>query len=126
MNMLERVDAYLQDAGLYDDWISQLQFWNDTGAGTDQFIVLQSNGGTQIRDGLANDFYFSLYVMGKQGQSNVADVMTKCEQIVEYIKTHPLDSCLNYIQLQAPPSRPMLTEERRPVIELMLRVVWGE
>jgi hypothetical protein len=45
VNMLELVDAYLQDAGLYDGWTSQLQFWNDTGDGSEQFIVLQSNGG---------------------------------------------------------------------------------
>lgn len=126
MSMLERVDGYLEDAGLYAGWTSQLQFWNDTGDGTEQFIVLQTNGGTQIRDMLANDFYFSLYVVGKQGQQNVAAVNDKCEEIIEYIKSHPLDNCVNYIQLQAPMSRPALTETKRPVIELLLRVVWGE
>lgn len=126
MNMLERVDAYLEDAGLYAGWISQLQFWDDTGLGTDQFIVLQTNGGTQVRDSLANDFYFSLYVLGQQGQHNVASVNDKCIEIIEYIKRNPLDSCVNYIQLQAPMGRPGLTEEKRPVIELLLRVVWGE
>lgn len=123
MNMLELVDAYLQDAGLYDGWTSQLQFWNDTGDGSEQFIVLQSNGGTQVMDGLGGDFYFSLYVVGKQGQYNVADVDAKSNEIIEYIKTHPIDSCVNYIQLQAPPGRPMLTKEKRPVHELLLRVV---
>ena len=121
--MLELVDAYLQDAGLYDGWTSQLQFWNDTGDGSEQFIVLQSNGGTQVMDGLGGDFYFSLYVVGKHGQYNVADVDAKALEIIEYIKTHPIDSCVNYIQLQAPLGRPMLTEEKRPVHELLLRVV---
>ena len=123
MNTLELVDAYLQDAGLYDGWTSQLQFWNDTGEGDEQFIVLQSNGGTQVMDGLSGDFYFSLYVVGKQGQYNVADVDAKALEIIEYIKTHPIDSCVNYIQLQAPLGRPMLKEEKRPVHELLLRVV---
>lgn len=123
MNMLELVDAYLQDAGLYDGWTSQLQFWNDTGDGNEQFIVLQSNGGTQVMDGLGGDFYFSLYVVGKHGQYNVADVDAKANEIIEYIKTHPIDSCVNYIQLQAPLGRLMLTEEKRPVHELLLRVV---
>lgn len=123
MNMLELVDAYLQDAGLYDGWTSQLQFWNDTGDGNEQFIVLQSNGGTQVMDGLGGDFYFSLYVVGRHGQYNVADVDAKANEIIEYIKTHPIDSCVNYIQLQAPLGRPMLTEESRPVHELLLRVV---
>ncbi len=126
MNMLERVDSYLEDAGLYAGWTSQLQFWMDSGLGDEQFIVLQTNGGTQIRDGLGSDYYLSLYVIGKQGQHNVADVDAKAIEIIEYIKNHPLDSCLNYVQLQAPMPRPMLTEEKRPVIELMLRVVWGE
>lgn len=123
MNMLELVDAYLQDAGLYDGWTSQLQFWDDTGNGNEQFIVLQSNGGTQVTDGLGGDFYFSLYVVGKHGQYNVSDVDTKALEIIEYIKTHPIDSCVNYIQLQASLGRPMLTEEKRPVHELLLRVV---
>lgn len=121
--MLDLVDAYLQDAGLYDGWTSQLQFWNDTGDGNEQFIVLQSNGGTQVMDGLGGDFYFSLYVVGKHGQYNVSDVDAKANEIIEYIKTHPIDSCVNYIQLQAPLGRPMLTEEKRPVHELLLRVV---
>ncbi len=123
MNMLELVDAYLQDAGLYDGWTSQLQFWNDTGDGNEQFIVLQSNGGTQVMNGLGGDFYFSLYVVGKHGQYNVSDVDAKANEIIEYIKTHPIDSCVNYIQLQAPLGRPMLTEEKRTVHELLLRVV---
>lgn len=125
MNMLERVYDYLNDAGLLSGWTAQLQFWNDTEDGNEQFIVLQSNGGTQVRQDLANDFYFSVYIVGKQGQYNVADVDAKANAITEYIKENPLDSCVNYIQLQAPLGRPMLTEEKRPVHELLLRVVWG-
>lgn len=125
-DMLERVDAFLQDAGLYAGWISQLELWVDTGVGEDAFMVLQSNGGTQVRDGLSNDFYFSLYIVGKQGQQNLADTKAKALEVINYIKSNPLDSCLNYIQLQQPLPRPMLTEERRPVYELLLRVVWGE
>lgn len=123
MNMLELVDAYLQDAGLYDGWTPQLQLWNDTGDGNEQFIVLQTNGGTQVMDGLGGDFYFSLHIVGKQGQYNLQDVDAKANEIIEYIKTHPIDSCVNYIQLQAPLGRLMLTEEKRPVHELLLRVV---
>lgn len=125
-DMLERVDDYLSDASLYGDWISNLELWNDTGNPKDKFIVLQSNGGTQVRDGLANDFYFSLYVVGRHGQENVAETKSKALQIIEYIKDHPLDGCLNYIHLQAPLGRPMLTEEKRVVYELLLRVVWGD
>lgn len=126
MNMLERVYDYLNDAGLLTGWTAQLQFWNDTEDGNEQFIVLQSNGGTQVRQDLANDFYFSVYVVGKHGQYNVQDVDAKANEIIEYIKENPLDSCVNYIQLQSPLGRPMLTEEKRPVHELLLRVVWGE
>lgn len=124
-DMLERVDEYLNNAGLYAGWTSQLELWNDTGLGTDRFMVLQSNGGTQVRQSLANDYYFSLYVVGQQGQENVAETKAKALEVIDYIKEHPLDSCLNYVQLQQPLPRPMLTEEKRPVYELMLRVVWG-
>ena len=125
MNMLARVYDYLNDAGLLTGWTAQLQFWNDTEDGNEQFIVLQSNGGTQVRQDLANDFYFSVYIVGKQGQYNFQDVDAKANEIIEYIKSNPLDSYLNYIQMQAPLGRPMLTEEKRPVHELLLRVVWG-
>ena len=40
-DMLELVDQYLSDAGLYDGWTSQLEFWNDTEVGTDRFMVLR-------------------------------------------------------------------------------------
>lgn len=125
-DMLERVDSYLEDAGLYVGWISQLELWNDTGVGTDRFMVLQSNGGTQVRQSLANDYYFSLYVVGQQGQENLAETKAKALEVIDHIKEHPLDSCLNYVQLQQPLGRPLLTEEKRPVYELMLLVVWGD
>lgn len=123
--MLERVYDYLNDAGLLTGWTAQLQFWNDSENGDEQFIVIQSNGGTQVRQDLGNDFYFSVYVVGKQGQYNVSDVDAKANEIIEYIKQNPLDGCLGYIQLQSPLGRPMLTEEKRPVHELLLRVVRG-
>jgi hypothetical protein len=53
-DMLELVDQYLSDAGLYDGWTSQLEFWNDTEVGTDRFMVLQSNGGTNVSKDLRN------------------------------------------------------------------------
>lgn len=125
MNILERVYDYLNDAGLLTGWTAQLQFWNDSENGDEKFIVIQSNGGTQVRQGLGNDFYFSVYVVGKHGQYNVSDVDAKANEIIEYIKQNPLDGCLGYIQLQAPLGRPMLTEEKRPVHELLLLVVRG-
>lgn len=125
MNMLERVYDYLNDAGLLTGWTAQMQFWQDTKNGNEQFLVIQSNGGTQIRDGLGSDYYFSVYVVGKHGTYNVADVDAKANEIIEYIKSHPLDSCLNYVQLMQPLGRPVLSEEKRPIHELMLRVVWG-
>lgn len=125
MNILERVYDYLNGAGLLTGWTAQLQFWNDSENGDEQFIVIQSNGGTQVRQDLGNDFYFSVYVVGKHGQYNVSDVDAKANEIIGYIKQNPLDGCLGYIQLQAPLGRPMLTEEKRPVHELLLRVVRG-
>ena len=114
MNMLELVDAYLHDAGLYDGWTSQLQLWNDTGDGNEQFIVLQSNGGTQVMDDLGGDFYFSLYVVGKQGQYNVADVDEKANEIIEHIKTHIPDDLRSFqrinIRMQIPHAHPDFLE----------------
>lgn len=125
-DMLERVDAFLQDAGLYNGWISQLELWNDTGDGNDRFIVLQSNGGTALRKDLASDYYFDLLIVGRQGLQNLEETKGKALEIISYIKDNPLDSCLNYINLQQPLPKPALTEEKRPVYDLMLRVVWGE
>lgn len=125
MNMLERVYNYLNDAGLLDGWTAQVQLWNDTGVGTDRFLVLKTSGGTGVRQGLSNDFYFKLFVVGQQGQYDAEVVDNKANEIIEYIKENPIDSCLNYIQMQSPLGDMMLTEERRPVHELLLRVVYG-
>lgn len=131
MNMLERVYDYLVSGGIIETtppngWNYQQYIWNDNGVGSDKFIVLQPNGGTQIRDDLGSDYYFSLYVIGNQGNGDIQDVAEKVDEIIDYIKNHPLDSCLGYIQMQGPTPRPMLTEEKRVVFELMLRVVWGD
>lgn len=125
-DMLELVDQYLSDAGLYDGWTSQLEFWNDTEVGTDRFMVLQSNGGTNVSKDLSNDYYFSLYVVGQHGQYNIEETKAKALDVIAYIKDHPVDSCIGMIQLQAPLGRPTLTTEKRPVYELLLRVVFGE
>lgn len=125
-DMLELVDQYLSDAGLYDGWTSQLEFWNDTEVGTDRFMVLQSNGGTNVSKDLSNDYYFSLYVVGQQGQYNIEETKAKALDVIAYIKEHPVDSCIGMIQLQAPLGRPTLTTEKRPAYELLLRVVFGE
>lgn len=125
MNMLERVYDYLNDAGLLTGWTAQVQLWNDTGIGTDRFLVLKTSGGTNMRQGLANDYYFKLFVVGQQGQYDSEVVDDKANEIIEYIKENPLDSCLNYIQMQSPLGDMTLTEEKRPVHELLLRVVWG-
>lgn len=125
-DMLELVDQYLSDAGLYDGWTSQLEFWNDTENGTDRFMVLQSNGGTNVSKDLSNDYYFSLYVVGQQGQYNIEETKAKALDVISYIKEHPVDSCIGMIHLQAPLGRPTLTTEHRPVYELLLRVVFGE
>ena len=124
-DMLELVDQYLSDAGLYDGWTSQLEFWNDSEVGTERFMVLQSNGGTSVSKSLANDYYFSLYVVGQQGQYNIEETKAKALDVISYIKEHPVDSCIGMIQLQAPLGRPTLTTEKRPVYELLLRVVFG-
>jgi len=81
-DMLELVDQYLSDAGLYDGWTSQLEFWNDTEVGTDRFTVLQSNGGTSVSKSLANDYYFSLYVVGQQGQYNIEETKAKALDVI--------------------------------------------
>lgn len=125
-DMLELVNQYLSDAGLYDGWTSQLEFWNDTENGTDRFMVLQSNGGTSVSKDLSNDYYFSLYIVGQQSQYNIEETKAKALDVISYIKEHPVDSCIGMIQLQAPLGRPTLTTEHRPVYELLLRVVFGE
>lgn len=125
-DMLERVDSYLEDAGLYNGWVRQLEMWNDSTDGAARVIVLQSSGGTQVRQGLGNDYYFSLYIVGQQGQYDIEAAKAKALEITSYIKDNPLDSCLNYIQIQTPMQRPFLTEEKRVVYEILLRVVWGD
>ena len=123
MNMLERVDGYLEDAGLYAGWTSQLEIWNDSDSSTDKFIVLQSNGSSPLSDELASDRFFYIHVIGQRGQTDVREAREKAMEIVSYIKNNPIDSCVNFIQMQSDIPRPALTEEKRVVYMLMVRVV---
>ncbi len=121
--MLERVDKYLEDAGLYSGWTPQLEIWNDSDTSTDRFLVLQSNGGTALSKDLGSDKYFYLHVIGKRGQSDVEEARGKALEITNYIVNNPIDSCVNFIQMQGDIPRPALTEEKRVVYMLMFRVV---
>ena len=121
--MLERVDKYLEDAGLYSGWTPQLEIWNDSDTSTDRFLVLQSNGGTALSKDLGSDKYFYLHVIGKRGQADVEEARGKALEITDYIVNNPIDSCVNFIQMQGDIPRPALTEEKRVVYMLMFRVV---
>lgn len=126
INMLDRVDAWLEDSGLASGWIYQVPFWNDTGAATDRFIVLQPNGGSAMSPELGNDYYYLIWVVGQQGQTDTKSVLDKCYEVMNYISSNPKDSCLGELRLQTPMPTPVLTEEKRVVCQVAFRLIFGE
>lgn len=62
IDMTDHLTAYLKDAGLTDGFKVQAMFWRDTGKAADKFIVVQPGGGTIVTDGLANDYFMSVWV----------------------------------------------------------------
>lgn len=122
-DMLEILGDYLNDGGLLNEWTWQYELWIDSKKQKDQFIVIQSNGGTEISKGLGNDFYFSVYVIGKVGVENLEDVKAKAMNIIHYIENNPINNRIGTIHMQSPLGRPTLTEEKRVVYELLIRCV---
>lgn len=122
-DMLEILGDYLNDGGLLNEWTWQYELWIDSKKPKEQFIVIQSNGGTAISNGLGNDFYFSVYVIGKVGVENLEDVKDKAMNIIHYIESNPINNCIGTIHMQSPLGRPTLTEEKRVVYELLIRCV---
>lgn len=125
MSMVDAVDSYLDSAGIYTGWQAQLQLWRDTDVANDRFIVLQTSGGTPLTPGLGADYYFSIFVIGRRGMPDIQECGDKANEIIEHIKNNGVDKCLGHIQMQSPLGQPSLTEEKRVVYELLVRVVRG-
>lgn len=123
IDMIKMIEAYLNDGGVIGDWKCHYELWLDDERAKSQFIVIQSNGGTAISKGLGNDFYFSIYVIGKVGVENIEDVKAKAMDIINYIENNPINNCIGTIHMQSPLGRPTLTEEKRVVYELLVRCV---
>lgn len=126
IDMTDRLTAYLKDAGLTDGYKVQVMFWRDTGKATDKFIVVQPGGGTIVTDGLANDYFMSVWIVGAQGGEDMAQVIARSREVMEYIKAHQIDSCLGSVNLMQPMPTPTQTGEKRVAMLISLRIRYGE
>lgn len=126
IDMTDRLTAYLKDAGLTDGFKFQAMFWRDTGKAADKFIVVQPGGGTIVTADLSNDYFMSVWVLGAQGGEDMAQVISRSREIMQYVKDHQIDSCLGSVNLLNTFPRPVQTEEKRVAIEISLRIRYGE
>ncbi|ELY3999356.1 hypothetical protein SMY30_003987 [Cronobacter sakazakii] len=123
--MHTRVRNYFMNAGLTDGFKVQLLMWTDSGTESDRFMVFRPNGGSNIRNGLGNEQYILVDVIGAKGGNAFVD--ERVQQIVDYVQQNPMtDDCVGYLQNMGSMSAPVLTTEGRLVYRLQFVATYGE
>ncbi|ELY2861538.1 hypothetical protein SMC83_004049 [Cronobacter sakazakii] len=123
--MHTRVRNYFMNAGLTDGFKVQLLMWTDSGTESDRFMVFRPNGGSNIRNGLSNEQYILVDVIG--AKSGNAFVDERVQQIVDYVQQNPMtDDCVGYLQNMGAMPAPVLTTEGRLVYRLQFVATYGE
>ncbi|ELQ6126756.1 hypothetical protein R2255_003790 [Cronobacter dublinensis] len=123
--MHTRVRNYFVNAGLTDGFKVQLLMWTDSGTESDRFMVFRPNGGSNIRNGLSNEQYILVDVIGAKGGNAFVD--EHVQQIVDYVQQNPMiDDCVGYLQNMGAMPSPVLTTEGRLVYRLQFVATYGE
>ncbi|NCH41776.1 phage tail termination protein [Cronobacter sakazakii] len=123
--MHTRVRNYFINAGLTDGFKVQLLMWTDSGTESDRFMVFSPNGGSNIRNGLGNEQYILVDVIGAKGGNAFVD--ERVQQIVDYVQQNPMtDDCVGYLQNMGAMPGPVLTTEGRLVYRLQFVATYGE
>lgn len=123
--MHTRVRNYFVNAGLTDGFKVQLLMWTDSGTESDRFMVFRPNGGSNIRNGLGNEQYILVDVIGAKGGTAFVD--ERVQQIVNYVQQNPMtDDCVGYLQNMGAMPSPVLTTEGRLVYRLQFVATYGE
>ncbi|WP_105624952.1 phage tail termination protein [Cronobacter malonaticus] len=123
--MHTRVRNYFMNAGLTDGFKVQLLMWTDSGTESDQFMVFRPNGGSNIRNGLGNEQYILVDVIGAKGGNAFVD--ERVQRIVDYVQQNPMtDDCVGYLQNMGAMPAPVLTTEGRLVYRLQFVATYGE
>ncbi|EPR9084334.1 phage tail termination protein [Cronobacter dublinensis] len=123
--MHTRVRNYFVNAGLTDGFKVQLLMWTDSGTESDRFMVFRPNGGSNIRNGLSNEQYILVDVIGAKGGNAFVD--ERVQQIVDYVQQNPMtDDCVGYLQNMGAMPSPVLTTEGRLVYRLQFVATYGE
>ncbi|EOI5799755.1 hypothetical protein ACMS1M_003933 [Cronobacter dublinensis] len=123
--MHTRVRNYFMNAGLTDGFKVHLLMWTDSGTESDRFMVFRPNGGSNIRNGLSNEQYILVDVIGAKGGNAFVD--ERVQQIVDYVQQNPMtDDCVGYLQNMGAMPSPVLTTEGRLVYRLQFVATYGE
>ncbi|EOC0030458.1 hypothetical protein ACI0X8_001081 [Cronobacter sakazakii] len=123
--MHTRVRNYFMNAGLTDGFKVQLLMWTDSGTESDRFMVFRPNGGSNIRNGLGNEQYILVEVIGAKGGNAFVD--ERVQRIVDYVQQNPMtDDCVGYLQNMGAMPAPFLTTEGRLVYRLQFVATYGE
>ncbi|ELY3756567.1 hypothetical protein SMX79_002721 [Cronobacter sakazakii] len=123
--MHTRVRNYFMNAGLTDGFKVQLLMWTDSGTESDRFMVFRPNGGSNIRNGLGNEQYILVDVIGPKGGNAFVD--ERVQQIVDYVQQNPMtDDCVGYLQNMGAMPAPVLTTDGRLVYRLQFVATYGE
>lgn len=122
--MYQRVSDLLEGAGLFSGFTIQRRFWDDTGKGSDRFIVIRPNGGSAVDRDMASDHYVMLDVISAvSGDYVKAEAVTQA--IIDWVQQNPLNPCVGQISNMGGMPSPILTAEKRMVWRLQFSCLYG-
>lgn len=112
---------YIVASELVTNYTLQMHFWADTGKPKDKFVVIQTNGGSALRDGLGADYFMILTVIGDKNEFKV--IGEKANELIQYITNNPKSDCLSLVEASGGLPAPILTEEGRIVFRIPIRII---
>lgn len=123
--MIEKLKQWIIDNNLDEGMTLQMYLWSESDPvkKTEEFIVIQPNGGGTPDLGLGSDKYALISIIGSR--SRYKSAIEKANRLYEFILNNPLDSCLTYIENMSSIPQPVFTEEGRIVFRMPVRIVSG-
>ncbi|HDR1174249.1 hypothetical protein [Pasteurella multocida] len=120
MNLLIAIKDHIISSNLFNLFQVQLHQWKDNGDKRTEYIVLQNNGGTPMRDGLSSESYITISIIGSV-QSGYS-VATKANELINFIKQNAITE-FGYIENIGGVPSPIFTSDNRMTMQLQFRIV---
>ncbi|UCS82845.1 virion structural protein [Yersinia phage vB_YenS_P400] len=112
---------YIVASEVVKNYTLQMHFWDDTGKPKDKFVVIQTNGGSALREGLGADYFILMSIIGNKNEFKA--IGEKANELIQYITNNPKSDCLSLVEAYSGLPAPILTDEGRIVFRIPVRII---